>query len=808
MHRASLFLVVAALVLCALISTAVAQEEASPPEQAAERAAEVPANLAAPTAALMPDAVSFDGVTLVATAQGEPLWRLNVMAVYPTQDMSNLTDLVGPWLKGSYVYYCVESNLYRAHLSTGQVNARAMLPGQCVELQGQGDALKLSLKGGDGRGAWEESIEVNEATFDASRIKFGEGIRFTFLRRQALASTRGVMLPRRNEGEPWAAYLKRAYTPLDPTLKQKLHANLQWLQEQARRDPTNPWLLYERGLMETYLGAPDQAAKSFEALLTWDGLHKEELLAMVHQLDEIDVTLGQRAFEIGLKSMLERGYDPDFSSSLVSLMVFYGRPHQLAKLDELVKDDARYEALNRQADRLAMLAPKVEGIVYFWSAMRRAAAARGDAAREAQYAKLEQDSTPYRYFGVGGQAIEFTGDWINLYIAAMLSLLMLFIIKMLRTFSARYRAKDGEQVSAALKFNPLTRWSYPELVGTIFVVPLIMYFGQKAAQGVMIMGIIAGAPVEVVSSDLGSPTALKYIQALKSELPAVKYIQAVSYQQAGQYEQAQALYEQVGNAASVNNLGVIRFNQGKLDEANALFEQAAGLSSSAIEPAHNLGRELPHQDSSRARRIERFKLKGKLLVPPTPKQWERFWKARIGLSDEDPSSLNALPRLWQLVAGTSVNDGFSLVGILGGLVSLIMLVLGIAAMVTPRGESVLEAPKYGQLGWLLGLLIPGASKQYHVLGPFVCILFNTSVLCAVMLSNTQGAFTSILDSIAVPSFSRYFGLSAPYEHAQTFFHILGQWWWVLLIAHFIFIGVIEWVRPDDSGLVAKLRRAK
>lgn len=804
MHRASLFLVVAALVLGALTSVAAAQGDAVPAEPVA---VERQPFLAQESPARLPDSVQFKGGQLIASVQETPLWTLTVMASPANEKNPDFTALAGPWVQGRYVYYCLANNLYRTHLSVGTVNARAVMPGQCVELTHEGEALKLSLKGGQGRWTWTKTIEVNDATFEATRVELSDHMGRMALRRQASASAHGVKLPSREDQERWDAYLKRAYSPLKPEIKDAIEGHISWLKAQHERDPTNPWLLYERGLMETYLGAPDQAAKSFEALLHWDGQHKEELLAMVLQLDEIDVELGQRAFELGLRSMLERGYDPDFSSSLVALMIFYGRPHQLAKLDEVVSDDALYMSLSRHADRLALVAPKVEGIVYFWSAMHRAATARKDAAGAARYAKLEQDAQAYRYFGVGGQAIEFTGDWINLYIAAVLSLLMLFVIKMLRTFSARYRAKDGE-VSAALKFNLLTRWSYPELVGTIFVVPLIMYFGQKAAQGVMIMGIIASAPVEVVSSDMGSPTALKYIQELKSELPDVKYIQAVSYQQAGQYDQAQALYEQVGNAASVNNLGVIRFNQGKPDEATALFEQAAGLSSSAIEPAHNLGRELPHKDSSRARRIERFKLKGKLLMPPTPKQWERFWKARIALSDEDPSSVNALPRLWALVAGSSASDGFSVVGILGGLVSLILLVLGIAAMVTPRGESVLEAPKYGQLGWLLGVIIPGTSKQYHVLGPFVCILFNTSVLCAIMLSNTKGAFTSILDSIAVPSFSRYFGLSAPYEHAQTFFHTLGHWWWVLLLAHFIFIGVMEWLRPDDSGLVAKLRRTK
>lgn len=810
MHRASLSFAVAALVLGVLTSAAFAQEELPPTELAAEQAE-------AELAALMPDAASFDGGELVATAQGKPQWRLKVMAVFPDQKKTNSTALVGPWIKGRYIYYCVKNHLYRTHLLTGQVNARALLPGRCLDLQGPADALKLSLKGGEGRWEWEQTIELNEATFDASHVELGDHMGRVMLRSQGSAQSRGINPLQREEPEAWADYLKRVFSPPDPKLKADLQEHLQWLQEQAQRDPTNPWLLYERGLIETYLGQPQQAAKSFEALLKWDGMHKEELLAMVHQLDEIDASLGQRAFEIGLKSLLERGYDPDLSSSLINLMILYGKPNASTKLDELIKDDAGYELLTRRADRLAMLAPKVEGVVYFWSGMRRAAAARGDAAREAQYAKLEQEARPYRLFGVGGDAVTFTGDWMNLYIAAVLSLLMLFIIKTLRTFSASYRAKQG-QVNAALKFNLLTRWSYPELVGTIFVVPLIIYFGQKAAQGVMIVGIMAGAPVQVVSSDLGNPTALKYIQEIKSDLPEVKYIQAISYQHAGQDDKAQALYEQVGNAASFNNLGVIRFKQGKVEEAKALFEKAASLSPNALEPAHNLGRELPQSDSIRAQRIKRFKLDGKLLVPPTPKQWERFWKARITLSDEDPSSLRALPGLLNLVSNTSqelpvilqllMGSSSSLLGLLIFGIAVILLIFGLAAMVTPRSHVELKAPKYGQLGWALGLIVPGASKQYHVLGPFVCILFITSVLCAMTMSNTDGVFTNMLDAIAVPSFSRYFGLSSPYEPEQTFFHTLGRWWWALLVAHFAFIVVMERLRPDDAGPLAKRFGAK
>ena len=95
------------------------------------------------------------------------------------------------------------------------------------------------------------------------------------------------------------------------------------------------------------------------------------------------------------------------------------------------------------------------------------------------------------------------------------------------------------------------------------------------------------------------------------------------------------------------------------------------------------------------------------------------------------------------------------------------------------------------------------------LGPagVVGVVFFGALLSAYTLSGSQGQHLSVLDSVATPSFARYFGAAAGMASQPSLMLTLATWVWALWLAHLVFIAIMERLRPDEAGLIAARQRA-
>lgn len=768
---------------------------------------------------VMPDKATLEGGVARAFAGERELWSATLIAPPYVQGLKT----VGPTLLGAYAFACVRNQLYRLSATTGHVSGRAAMPGDCDSFEVSQGTLIVKVKAPNqlSTKAWTSQLTADDALFDAPPLELNYPMGRMMVRRLASLSSHIKDLPERQDGERRQDFIKRAFSSPPAPLAAQLQEMVGWLEVQEQRDPTNPWYRFERAQALSYLGQPERAKPLYESLAQWSGQGKDELMAMVIALDEIDADLAQRVFELSLRDMMQRGYNPELGVSLISLVVIYGRWPQQVSVEALIEDSALYATLTRHADRLAMYSPRGEAIYYFWQAMADAATARKEPARAKRYAALADKSFDYRILGFADKIVGDVGNQLNLFLGTLWAILLLVVLKLLRTFSARY----DRTASPLLRFNPLTRWSYMEVVGLLCLVPLLMFTGQRVAQGVKIVGLAAGAPYELFSGDLGHPAAAAYINEVDATVQApgytsrawlladynIYFVQAFSAQQAGDLERAATLYEKIGRPWSINNLGVIRAAQGRPDEAKALWEKALNLDPNLLEAAHNLGQTL-EPTSVKAERLSRYAQGLKVNVAPNSSHWASIWLARALMSGvAAASSFEGMGALQQLFAVAGDEPGMATMTLPNALsIALIFALLGfgLLALATPRRDHKPSAPKLGWPAWALSLLLPGASKQYGVFGPIVTVIFITAAICAETMGSSGGQFTSVLDAIAVPSYGRIFGVISSGATPDTPFHLLGKALWLIFGAHIVFIALMEWRSPDDAGLVARFRQKR
>lgn len=692
---------------------------------------------------------------------------------------------------GEHAYACARGNLYELDGPSGLVRWRQLMPGSCAGLTSSGDALSITIAGEADGPRWERTFEVTE-----------EGVEMPFIMPDMLAAFLTMRLANEAMPAPIAELTKELDDGEAPTLpeehREAAYEALEELGARAIADPTNPWYLFRRAQVYQLLGDKRAAQRTYASIFDLDERHHLELMRLAQPLDRVDPKLGDRAFAMAMRSLLARGFEPNLNRSLVSVMIWLGKPPKKA-------GDAAYDptsprdaaVLERRAKRLAYFAPRVEGATHFYNALYEAARERGDKESAARWRLLRNESYPYRFIAGPSRDAAVTGDLLNVYISVGLAFWLLFMVKLARSGLDRV----SQESSKLVRWNLVNRLTRGELLGMIGIVLLSFWALRRVSAGVAIIGVLAAAPLGLLEGTLAHPSAIRFIEERGGDNDMSTFMMGLSAQQAGDTQQARERYEQLpDDARAVHNLGVLLHQEGDVEQAQEKWRAALELEPDLTAAKYNLGQE---PRSLRAQQQKLFVPGVPLIATPSPAHWERLWRESIrGVPLSNPFAVITLV------------DGISPQGEDGALRSwasaapaaaLALLVIAFMLIgLVKRGEIVEHQRKLSLPGYAASMLIPGASRHWSVAGPFITVAFVVALLSGWALSRFDGISTNMLMGIALPSFTRYFGAYEAYHGLdELFWRQLARSWWVFVVVNLLFVAVAEKLRPDPNGPFAR-----
>ena len=733
--------------------------------------------------------VTAEGGTVTATTEDGRTWEHTIL------DKENYPDAKLHVLKhNNHVYACGTAMIYQLDGYNGSVHWRRALPYNCTALELKEG--KVIVTAADKYG-WREKKPTHTYEVTSSGVNapftMGQNLVAFLPRKQAdalLGKDLGELISK-----------KMAGTEFDLTQESRATAEaaIDALGRAAAADPTNPWFRLRRGQVYALLGNESAARESYESIFKLAKPYQRQLLIMTRELDEIDPKLGDRAFDMAMTSLLEAGFEPNLNSSLISVMIWLGRPpgaddnktYDLAKPEDLA-------ILERRGNRLAQFAPRSEGATHFYNALYEAAEKRGDAEGAKKWKQLRDDSYPYRVFGGPARDAAASGDWLNVYLAAGAIFWLLLLVKLARSGFDRVPPNSSKLV----RWNLFNRLTHGEILGMFALIFASLYTLRKVASGVAIIGVMASMPVGMLGGTLGHPDSELFFGHYNKESKERTLVLGISAQQAGEVEEARKLYTSLpDNARAQNNLGVLEKMAGNEDAAKKHWEKALALDANLDIAKYNLGQEVT---GMRFEQQKRLAPKLPIIASPSQDQWSNLWKNTAELD----AWVNPLA-VFELADNVSSEDSALkswLSAAPAALLALLMMAFMLVALFK-REEIIEHETKKSLPGWALTSLLPGGSRHYSVAGPLVALLFTSSAVAAYTLATTEGMATNILMAIAVPAFTKYFGVSQ-YFHGpdETFWRQMASYWWVFLLANVVFVGVMEKLRPDPNGPFAKTKK--
>jgi len=740
---------------------------------------------------------SFSGPDVRAVdATGAALWTHTVV---PTSwleegELEEGKTKADPIVVAGHAVYCLHGTVYETRMSDGVVQHHFPVSMLCDTLEARGQGYVVS-----GRSAMDTnplpkdhrtSAEIPGLGVGTQRFAFipGGGL-FPILHHRLLATS--VYTGESPSSDLYAEDMLEAWKGLG--VDAELERAIGVLEERARQDPTNPHFHSVRGEYLLALGRTDEAARAFDAALAVDDRYAHHLLQPSMVLDGIDQERSNAMFERATKSFLEHGFEPELNS-LVWLAV-----HQLLIRQRLdLTKDADLERALRFAGRLQVIAPRVEASSYFYAGLVDELERRGDDRAERWRDALEV-ADGFRGFGVEHPDMAWAMHGLTPGSIAILVVLLLLVLKLLRGYG-----RTAGDAPSWIGYNGLSRAGIGEILGLIGVFAASLYIMQRVVRGVAIIGIVAAMPISVFTGGMSHPEARAYIEKAE-ESDARTFFLALSHHQAGDLDAAEPLYRALTTSPMArNNLGVLLHQKG--DEAGAKAEWEAVWSSSP-EAEYNLTGDA--KGSARVDRYKRFDVSRKLLSVPDHAMTVAFFDAQLATSPSADASITDLFALAEGVTPDSapMQTGSGL-GIYPLWVLMLVALLALAAMVRrPVFEPTTDpqAAVLSKAAWGLSLLIPGSSRRLFFVGPFIAWLMLTAFVSGIVYDPSDPMPTaSILGAIAMPAFTKFFGVMGYDAHpADAFLMAVADWRWLLLVG---FIGLnlgLEYAFPDPDGPRAK-----
>ncbi len=507
------------------------------------------------------------------------------------------------------------------------------------------------------------------------------------------------------------------------------------MEEMIRRDPLSPWFRFARAkFLAVCNDAQAHAAFADIFLVAHPDFH--DFLLLAGELDGAgEPELASKAFEVGYANFLEQGFDPRMVYALISRLVLYRAPSQLAR------DRANLPGWSAQqeneVERLYRLAPYVEGSRLAWEALaihappdqaaiwkRRAADAQASAFMDRYPLMRLLDICLYVLAG-GGLAV------------------YLYIFLMYGFYWRRYRELEKQMGAKpwwrSLSWLALPYWSRSQRWGFLLLVLVVWIAGGLGTLLLEIESRVASAPVSMFSGTIADPASRAYLDKLPFTT-ARDLLQAVALQQNGDNAPAESLYRSLPQFPEAwNNLGVLLKNSGKDSEARQAFETALRLDPALHEAALNAGQ--PPADFWTEQYHKIFSRP--MLAPPSAAHVLRAFagprRHMLLTVLKGPDPMMEEPILERPA------DSLTLQRILIYMPLALAVVL-VMSRPKPLPETTASPFKLAEC------LLVGTSARWGWLGPLMLGVWTAMILILI----TRG--TLVVEDIAIPNWTRAFGL--------------------------------------------------
>lgn len=688
---------------------------------------------------------------------------------------SDVAKFRGVVMHQSRLNYCVGHLLYQTSTG-GQVHRLIELPDQCELIERKDDQLRVKLRS-------KRSKLTRWFVVDASTPA---------LVNPASTNVFARFLPQRISwalgGEAkYKAPFKQAFSGLaktiqsDPKKMAALAHDSALRLKQFEQDPTNPWYLFHVGYAFKLMGKDAQSKAIFNQLLKWDGQHAHHMLRMALQVEGSDNQLADQLFERGLRRLLEVGYTPQHTTSLIQMMLLMGQPpgdksYKLAEVNQSA-DAAKF--VLRHAKRVEALGPRSEFVYYYWSTIKEMDAVKSDPNLRAKYTKLAKQAKPYAKLGSIHPDVMHTGFWLNVYMAWFFAMILAVLVKLIRMRNT----KVDPNAPLLARVNPFARWRRAEIIGFLLALPICAVALKKLTTGIAIMGVVAAAPIGLVDQSFGDLDAQAKLQAMQST-PLVESAMFMGLVQ-GRYElkAIDAAKPKSMTAMDENNYGVALHRAGKVAQAKEAWTRALALDSKHEPALHNLGKPLPNP-SPRFQQLATHQLNNtKVLAYLNTKQLAALWQ-QIATNKKNPSILATVQSLNQLSADGEFKamDRVLTIGLVLCILACMLSLLGLFVR-----DDVEELHPNSKLDAVLAVIVPGTLRQYGVVGFLVTV--GTATLLVGFYTLTQNSYvaTNILDAIAIPSFGRYFGLHTDQKVFASTYSAMCMYWFVPFVLNVMLV---------------------
>ncbi len=689
--------------------------------------------------------------TVVAHEGDTPLWTRDHNGV----DADDV-GVIDPVVVGDAVIYAAGPWLFVVDARSGVVQRSIPLPSVPSSVRADGDAAVVELSA-TAPVAWTRTYRIDAESAVPLVLPTDAGGRQ--LAREADAVLRSF------------AALDGAALPddIDDVIAGLVRMNrtddaIAVLAAAAAADPTNPWLpaLTANLLARAY--RTDEA----RAALTSIGEVPPELapqLLLLHaeitgpwaaeyrpELDAIR--------DAGVRGLLRAGYAPSMARSTAIVPLFAGTVPDV--------DDLDLNAVVARAELIWDIAPWAEGAAFHYRAVAAALERDGQTAMAPQWRQRAEQALPRaRRDQMSAAALE-TGEWLNAAKMLSLALLLAFGVRYLR-----YAVPTWQSDVPAWRRLTVASMTRLELVGLLVLLAGAWHAWDRANADRDVLLAILDAPAPVLAGNPGAPEAAAW-WAQAADDPDGRYLYAWSLAAGHQYDEASALFEQLGDAASTNNLGVIAAARGDALRGRMLFERALDADPALPRPSWNLGQpvEAPELDP-----FARWTSGQLVLAAPDDARLEAAWAA---MARARSSASGPVAAQWGLLAI--------------GMLCLIGLVLP-----RPPVDEQHRSP-VSELGWGLGWLVPGSARQFGPIGPPLLGAFVVSLSIFITVQTSQGAYTNPADAVLVPDARALYGIYARTALPQDLVWArLGNVWIGLFMLNLIVVAVAERFIPDPVG---------
>lgn len=650
-----------------------------------------------------------------------------------------------PIVLNKFVYYAIGQYIYWADKNTGKVQDYIAIPGYCADLFIKNNQVYATIKSIYEPYQWTKEIVVAPENYYHG---FGFSVdSINMHKKDALYALQSILMKKDKEEqnlennapeEENADQYNNDYdyeyadteeyenllpkTDADykkPELQPYLKEAIPLLEKEEEWDSTNLWFKMLRCLYSFYIGEKEQCNQIFESIMAVDSNHQLEILQFISMLDTISLEYGNRAFHKVMKYLMQHGYEPE-NTSILYWLIYIGRPFHTVSDDNL-------DYANTIGNRLWDFAPFAMNPPYLYHELMLC----NEKANRPELAKLWQErqkrAEVYWYSGYPSKTFFRSDLSFYIFLASILSMLFYLFIKKIY-----YIIPYFKNLRTSWKhWNILALWKKSELIGLILLLIVCFVSYQFCLDGLRLQQSVFDVPASCFNGFPASPDNLYYLTKHFKTIDE-KFIQAFLLQCENKLDQSKSLYHHINSAESWNNIGVIEYKQGNLEQAHEYFTRAADYGS--IIAKYNLDESISND------RIERLK-KYNVSKPYTEFPTAEMWEQKIFTNSKEVN-LNAT--YIQSFARIIYDRNQSLFSFKKCLAYLYFLVFGCAILALFSRRPSIEPPiVIERFHTVMSLAIPGISPIYSFLGGIVLLLcfFSLQLIAFANLApNQSGIF--------------------------------------------------------------------